>query len=124
MSDDRPRRGAGQREAEILAALWAAGTALTPARLVAALDGELAYSTVHAILSRLHDKGQIVKVGGIGRTRYAPAVDAATGAADRMRAVLDSVPDSREAVLARFVTRLSPADEAALRAALEQDPPS
>ncbi len=45
---------------------------------------------------------------------------AAEAAADRMRAVLDGDVDRSE-VLMRFVTTLSPDDEAALRAALETE---
>jgi predicted transcriptional regulator len=54
------------------------------------------------------------------RSRYSPVRDAAGATADQMRAVLDAAPDNRATVLARFVTGLSPADEAALRAALRK----
>jgi predicted transcriptional regulator len=113
------RRAAGQLEAEVLAALWAADTALTPAQVLAAVDGDLAYNTVHTILARLLDKGQLIRTVHNGRTRYEPVADAATAAADRMRAVLDGEADRAE-TLARFVTELTAEDEAALRAALRR----
>lgn len=113
------RRGPGQLESEILATLWAAETPLTPAQVHATVGGDLAYNTVHTILSRLQDKGQVVRVLLDGRPAYEPAKDAADDAADRMRAALDNGFDRGE-ILARFVHALDPDDEAALRAALRR----
>ena len=113
------RRGPGQLESEILATLWAAETPLTPAQVHAIVGGDLAYNTVHTILSRLQDKGQVVRVLLDGRPAYEPAKDAADDAADRMRAVLEAGFDRGE-ILARFVHALEPEDEAALRAALRR----
>jgi predicted transcriptional regulator len=120
MRDQQPRvrRASGALEAEVLGVLWSADGALTPAAIQAALDRDLAYNTVHTILTRLHDKGLVVRVRQGGRTGYAPAKDAAQAAADRMREALGSGSE-RSAVLARFVTALSPEDEAALQAALD-----
>ena len=112
------RRAAGALEAEVLGVLWSADGALTPTGVQAVLSRELAYNTVHTILTRLHDKGLVVRVPLGSRTGYAPAKDAAQAAADRMRETLGSSRE-RDAVLARFVTALSPDDEAALRAALD-----
>ncbi|HKD98737.1 MAG TPA: BlaI/MecI/CopY family transcriptional regulator [Micromonosporaceae bacterium] len=114
----RGRRAAGALEAEVLGVLWSADGALTPAGVQAALTRDLAYNTVHTILTRLHEKGLVVRVPLGGRTGYAPAKDAAQTAADRMSEALGS-GNERDAVLARFVTALSPEDEAALRAALD-----
>ncbi len=36
---EAPRRGAGQLEAEVLAALWASGTAMTPAEVLEQMCG-------------------------------------------------------------------------------------
>jgi predicted transcriptional regulator len=113
------RRGPGQLESEVLAVLWAADAALTPAQIQAELGGKLAYNTVHTILGRLCDKGQIVRALHDGRPAYAPAKEAAEDSADRMRAVLDAGRD-RQAILARFVTGLDAEDEAALRAFLRR----
>src|SRR6266576_2894036 len=60
-----PRRPAGSLEAEVLAVLRAAGTPLTPGQVRERLDarqrGELAYSTVVTIMSRLHAKGLLAR---------------------------------------------------------------
>lgn len=114
------RRQAGALEGEVLAILWAAAGPMTASQVQDAFSGELAYNTVHTILTRLTAKGRIRRVGPIGRSAYEPAKGAAEAAADQMRAVLDSGLDRSE-ILARFVTTLDPADEAALRAALDAE---
>jgi predicted transcriptional regulator len=111
------RRAAGALESEVLGALWSADGPLTPAQLQAVLGTGLAYNTVHTILTRLQDKGLVVRVPHGGRSGYQPVKDAAQDAADRMRSVLEGGRDRAE-ILHRFVTSLSPADEEALRAAL------
>lgn len=113
------RRGPGQLESEILATLWAADGPLTPAQVHAAVADGLAYNTIHTILTRLYEKGQVVRVLFEGRPAYEPAKDAADDAADRMRAVLEAGLDRGE-ILVRFVHALDPDDEAALRAALRR----
>jgi predicted transcriptional regulator len=116
------RRAAGELEGEVLGALWAADGPLTPAQLQAALGTGLAYNTIHTILTRLQEKGLVIRVREGGRSGYQPAKDAAQDAADRMRTVLERGRD-RAAILQRFVTSLSPDDEQALRAALGEDEP-
>jgi predicted transcriptional regulator len=118
----RGRRAAGALEGEVLSTLWAADGPLTPAQLLAALGDELAYNTVHTILTRLQDKGLVMRVRESGRSGYQPVKDAAQDAADRMRTVLEGGRD-RAQILQRFVTSLSSADEQALRAALAEDLP-
>jgi predicted transcriptional regulator len=115
------RRGSGQLEAEVLSVLWAAEGPLTPAQLQSALGRELAYNTVHTILTRLCDKGLVVRTSIGGRPGYAPAQGAAEWAASQMRAVLDRGKD-RAAILHRFVSSLDPDDEQALRDFLNDDP--
>ena len=112
------RRSAGELEAAVLAALWAVDRPRTPVEIQAELGGGLAYNTVHTILTRLLDKGRVVRSTSDGRTVYAPAKDAADSAAEQMASVLDAAGD-RRAILARFVTSLSPEDEAAIRDALD-----
>jgi predicted transcriptional regulator len=116
----RRRRAAGALESEVLGALWAADAPLTPSQLQSTLGTGLAYNTIHTILTRLQDKGLVIRVRQGGRSGYQPVKDAAQDAADRMRSVLEGGRDRAE-ILQRFVTSLSPADEQALRAALGED---
>ena len=112
------RRGAGELESDVLASLWAAPGPLTPAQVQAAVPGGLAYNTVHTILTRLCDKGLVARSRSARSTGYRPTMDAAELAAEQMRAAMARGAD-HGAVLQRFVTSLDPADEAALRALLE-----
>jgi predicted transcriptional regulator len=109
-------------EREILAVLWASPVPMTPAQIQFALDSGLAYNTVHTILTRLQEKGRVVRSTVDGRAVYAPTKDAVELAAEQMTSVLDAATD-RRAILARFVTALTDEDEAALRAALGELPP-
>jgi predicted transcriptional regulator len=115
------RRGAGELEAAALAVLQAARTALTPGQVRERLGGPLAYTTVVTILSRLHAKGVLSRVRSGRAYAYAPVADEPGLAARRMRGVLEA-EDDREAVLARFVSGLSPADERLLRRMLGELP--
>ena len=114
---DAGRRAAGELEAAVLAVLQAAGSPLSPAEVRDRLGGGLAYTTVVTILSRLHGKGVLERRKAGLFFRYAPADDQAGLAARRLARMLDAEPD-REAVLARFVSGLSGADEELLRRAL------
>jgi predicted transcriptional regulator len=108
------RRGAGQLASQVLDILQAAEEPLSPAAVRERLGGELAYTTVVTILSRLHAKG-VLERERVGRAfRYTPVADEPGLAARRMASVLAAEPD-REAVLARFVSGLSEEDEQALR---------
>jgi predicted transcriptional regulator len=115
------RRGAGELEAEVLAVLQSAGAALTPAQVRERLGDPLAYTTVVTILSRLHAKGVLVRNRAGRAFSYAPVADEPGLAARRMRGVLEAETD-REAVLARFVSGLSSADERLLRRMLADQP--
>ncbi len=115
------RKRAGALEGEVLAILWAAIGPMTATEVLAACSDQLAYNTVHTILTRLHQKGRIRRVGPPGRSAYEPVQPAAEATAEQMRAVLDSGVDRSEA-LTRFVSALSPDDEAVLRAALDDSP--
>ncbi|MEV7277467.1 BlaI/MecI/CopY family transcriptional regulator [Streptomyces sp. NPDC093111] len=112
--DQAPRRPNGARETQILDLLQRADGALTPGEVAERLDGELTYSTVVTILTRMHAK-QVLHRSPRGRAyAYAPVTDEAGFAARRMRSVLDDRPD-REAVLARFADELSDTDADLLR---------
>jgi predicted transcriptional regulator len=115
------RRARGELESEVMAVLWAATGPVTPAEVQAALDGDLAYNTVQTILIRLVDK-ELVRRQAAGRGRgheYWPARDAATSAAEQMRAALGERAD-RQAVLQQFAAGLDDADAAVLRALLSE----
>ncbi|HEX4062109.1 MAG TPA: BlaI/MecI/CopY family transcriptional regulator [Streptosporangiaceae bacterium] len=115
------RRGAGQLEAAVLGVLHAAGSALTPGEVRERLSAGLAYTTVVTIMSRLHVKGVLTRVKTGRAYAYAPVADEPGLAARRMRGVLEA-EDDREAVLARFVSGLTPADEKLLRRMLGASP--
>lgn len=106
------RRAAGALEAEILGILRSASTALSPGqvreRIAADQHGELSYSTVVTIVSRLYDKGMLSRQRS-GRGFIYTAVDEASVAASRMSSVLGSGID-HDAVLSRFVSGLSGRD--------------
>ena len=108
------RRAAGKLEAAVLAVLQAAGSPLSPAEVRDRLGGNLAYTTVVTILSRLHGKGVLERRKAGRAFLYAPVADQPGLAARRMTQMLDAEPD-REAVLARFVSGLSGQDEELLR---------
>ncbi len=122
------RRAAGALEAEILAILRTADGPLSPGEVRQRLApphqpdgprGELSYSTVVTIVSRLHAKGLLARQrAGRGFT-YTP-VDEASLAASRMSQVLSSEND-HDAVLSRFVSGLSGRDTRLLRELLAGD---
>ncbi|MFE7170519.1 BlaI/MecI/CopY family transcriptional regulator [Streptomyces sp. NPDC057616] len=116
------RRPAGELEASVLAALWAAGKALTPGAVRKELGGGLARTTVTTILTRLHAKGAVTRARSGRGYAYAPAQDSHGLTARRMHAELDKDAD-RGTVLARFVSDLSPADEQLLRSLLDDARP-
>jgi len=113
-ADEQSRRGRGELESEVLAALWAAERPLTPAAVQQGLDHPIAYNTVQTILTRLHDKGLVAREKTGRAHAYHPTQGQAELAAERMHAVLGRGSD-HVAVLQRFLTRLSADDAAALR---------
>ncbi|MEU2872243.1 BlaI/MecI/CopY family transcriptional regulator [Streptomyces olivoreticuli] len=108
------RRANGALEGEVLAALQRAEGPLTPREVQGRLAGELTYSTVVTILSRLHGKEVLSRTPRGRAYAYAPVADEAGLAARRMCRILDGLAD-REVVLTRFVAELPPSDEALLR---------
>lgn len=81
------------------------------------LGGTLAHTTVITILTRLLAKGAVTREKAGRAFLWTPTADESGLAALRMRRVLDGESD-REAVLASFVTGLSPQDEQVLRGLL------
>ncbi|MEV6199076.1 BlaI/MecI/CopY family transcriptional regulator [Streptomyces sp. NPDC051771] len=117
------KRGQGVLETQVLAALRAAPGPATAGWVQERIGGDLAYTTVVTILTRLHVKGAVARERSGRSFQWTAVADEAGLAALRMRRVLDS-EDDREAVLASFVSTLSPGDERLLRALLEATEPS
>lgn len=113
------RRAKGTLESEVLGALWAAPQPMTAGEVADELGGQLAYTTVQTILTRLHDKGAVSRELSGRAHAYTPVLDDAGLAAERMRALLDKGGD-HAAVLTRFLGSLTPEDEATLAALLDQ----
>jgi predicted transcriptional regulator len=113
-ADAGSRRAAGELESAVLGVLHAAGIPLSPGTVRERLGGDLAYTTVVTILSRLHAKGVLERARAGRAYLYAPVADEPGLAARRMATVLAGEAD-REAVLARFVSGLSESDEQLLR---------
>lgn len=108
------RRAFGELEGEVLAALWAAESALVPAEVQAAVGGDLAYTTVMTILVRLAEKG-LIEREKVGRAyAYRPVVAETDVVAGQVRRLLDRGHD-RSAVLQGLVEGLAPGDEQLLR---------
>lgn len=124
-SDRLSRRRAGELSGLVLDVLRPAHAALTATEVQRQLTelgaGQLAYTTVVTILSRLHAQGQVERHRA-GRAFAYLAVADTTLAARRMRNVLDGQHDrrDRDAVLAHFVHDLSGEDERQLRALLRE----
>lgn len=122
MTDHRQRprrRGQGELEALVLSALREAEGPATAGWVQQRLGGDLAYTTVVTILTRLLAKGAVTRERSGRSFVWTPAADLAGLAARRMRKVLDAESD-REAVLASFVTSLGPEDERLLRELLDR----
>jgi predicted transcriptional regulator len=117
------RRAAGALESEILGILRQASGPLSPGevrqQLAAAQQGELSYSTVVTIVSRLHAKGLLTRQR-VGRGFTYTPVDEASLAASRMSHALGTGTD-RGAVLSRFVSGLSGRDARLLSRLLAGD---
>ena len=99
--------------------LWSHNDPVTAADVQSALGGGLAYNTVQTILIRLYEKNLAERrKAGRGHV-YWPVQDAATAAAEQMRAALAGRAD-RQAVLHQFAASLDEADAAALRQLLSE----
>ena len=117
------RRGAGELEAAVLAALREAGSPLFPGQVLDRLGGRLAYTTVVTTMSRLQAKGMLERRKAGRAYQYELVADGPGLAARQMTRVLDGERD-RQAVLARFVSGLPGRDEQLLRQMLAGPPTS
>jgi predicted transcriptional regulator len=107
----------GSLETSVLERLWRSDDALTPAQVQADLDGDLAYTTVMTILTRLWKKGLVTRSRSGRAYAYAPTLPQAEFLAERMRGELRRTRN-RSAVLSQFVGKLSKKDTEALRGLL------
>ena len=110
------RRRPGQLETEIVLALGAATTPMTAGEVRDVLDptGRLSYSTVVTTLTRLYEKGSVVRHRDGRAFRYSALADPAGLVADRLSRLMALEPD-RASVLRRFVSTLDENDEQLLR---------
>jgi predicted transcriptional regulator len=107
------RRTRGSLEQTVLEVLAGSDRVLTPAEVRDRLGGDLAYTTVMTVMTRLTEKGLLVRQRSGRGYAYTAITDEAELAARQMQRVLDS-HDDRAAVLARFVGALQPGDESVL----------
>lgn len=113
------RRARGELEAEVIAALAAAGEPATVQEVQRSVDSDLSYTAVHTILNRLVEKGLVERTpAGRGHV-YRPSQGAAEVIAGHMEALLDRGP-SRTEVLQSFLGTLSAEDSDQLRAWLDE----
>lgn len=113
-----PKRPDGSLESDVLNALWRAGRPLQPNEVRELVPGDLAYTSIATILTRLHAKGLVTR-RAIGRAyEYRAAVDEPGLAARRISTVLTAASD-REAALASLVGTLADDDRATLRRLLD-----
>lgn len=112
------RRAPGQLEHDVYSAVAAAGSdGATVAEVIAAVDPQLAYTTVVTTLVRLTDRGVLSRHRSGRSSVYAVVGDSrtvvATSTARRMHRLLAATPD-RPGALAQFVAGLSADDEVRL----------
>jgi predicted transcriptional regulator len=113
------RRPDGALEADVLTVLWRAGRATTPGEVRDALGGDLAYTTVMTVLSRLHDKGLLARERRGRAFAYSPVMSESELSAQRMGEALARARD-RAGALSGFVGGLSKRDAALLRRVMKE----
>jgi predicted transcriptional regulator len=96
-----------------MAVLWAADDPLTPGVVLEQLGRDLAYTTVMTTLLRLFEKGRLDRRRTGRAYSYSPRQRAEDHAAQAMSELL--AHGDSAVVLARFVDRLDPDEEALLR---------
>jgi predicted transcriptional regulator len=112
-------RGFGDLEAAIMDRLWVRGTPTSVRELQEDLrtERDWAYNTVLTVVDNLFKKGWLQREPDGRAYRYIPVATRAEYGAQLMRGGLDEAGDPAEA-LTSFVGQMSPAETAALRAAL------
>lgn len=111
----------GDLEAQIMDVLWSAPTGLTIREVLDRLgDRRSAYTTVMTVTERLRSKGWLSREASGRAFRYAPLHPKEHYTAQLLEQALATTSD-RTAALVRFAGELSPAEAAALLAALDRD---
>ncbi len=112
-------RGFGDLEAAVMDRLWVRGTPTSVRELLEDLRAERdwAYNTVLTVVDNLFKKGWLRREPDGRAFRYTPVASRGEYAAGLLRGALDQAGDPAEA-LTSFVGQMSPAETAALRAAL------
>lgn len=113
------RRPTGALEQEVLLQLWTLGKPATPAEVLSELDDDLAYTTVMTILTRLWQKGLVVRKRRGRAYAYEAALSEAELTARRMRESLSASSDPK-AALVTFVGSLTAPQARVLRARLNE----
>ena len=113
------RRADGELETAVLRELWESDRAISANEVIAAMNSDLAYTSIATILGRLCAKG-LASRERHGRTyRYAGVHSESDLTAQRLRDILDGAHD-RESALAGFARALDPGDVAHLAALLAE----
>jgi predicted transcriptional regulator len=109
----------GELERAVMERLWVAETPVAATTLRDELADRVALTTVHTVLTRLEHKGFVVHDDERPR-RFAARASREEHAAELMHEVLGQSAD-RQAVLARFVGGVDPAEARLLRELLADD---
>ncbi|NES17224.1 MULTISPECIES: BlaI/MecI/CopY family transcriptional regulator [Micromonospora] len=107
------RRARGDLKQEVLHALLASDTPMTPGAVRDAIDPDLAYTTVMTVLARLCDQGLVARRRAGRAFAYTAVADQAEVTARQMHRLLET-GDDRATVLSRFLGVLSDDDERTL----------
>jgi predicted transcriptional regulator len=121
------KRERNQLEAEILEILWAAkvesNQSLSSQQILDALlpNGSLALTTVLTVLSRLADKGLVVKSPGEGRSLLFGAAETKEEHSAKLMLQLLDATSNPSLAFSHFASSLSPEQVTLLKASLKQE---
>lgn len=108
------QRGGGELESAVMEVLWDSGGWLTPGEVQESLGADLAYNTVHTILSRLWDKQRLDRQLD-GRSHvYRPVQSRDEYVASRMGMLLGEAKD-RSVAMVGFLESLEEGDRDQMR---------
>jgi predicted transcriptional regulator len=114
------KRADGTLELEIMQVLWSSPTPMSPNEVRELLSGNLAYTSVATVLTRLCDKNQVKRTIAGRNFVYVASVSREDWYSNRMNAILNETKNHRE-LLAGFVGKLSKRDQKDLKHILGLD---